>query len=155
MLPASSELVEWMCDSDSTRESPMPTGMAIQVCWCIDPHDKRYLAPCASTLQSGLEYFKHRNLRSWLSNISWGYVNVAIIHFFFFSAMKPCHTKESSLLRAALTEKELELTPDGRYIRWACSNPQHPRNWHPLRKAYDIGIIILLEFFTWVALFSY
>lgn len=73
----------------------------------------------------------------------------------FFSAMKPCHTKESSLLRAALTEKELELTPDGRYIRWACSNPQHPRNWHPLRKAYDIGIIILLEFFTWVALFSY
>lgn len=62
----------------------MPTGMAIQLCWCIDPHDKRYLAPCASTLQSGLEYFKHRNLRSWLSNISWGYVNVAIIHFFLF-----------------------------------------------------------------------
>ena len=67
--------------------------------------------------------------------------------------MDPCHTKESSLLHAALTEKELELTPDGRYIRWASSNPRHPRNWHPLRKAYDIAIIILLEFYTWVALF--
>ena len=66
--------------------------------------------------------------------------------------MKPCDTKESSLLHAALTEQELELTPDGRYIRWASSNPRHPRNWRPLRKAYDISIIILLEFYTWVAL---
>lgn len=67
MRPASSELAEWMCDSDSTRENPMPTGMAIQVRWCIDLHDKRYLAPCADTLQSALEYFYHRNVRSWLS----------------------------------------------------------------------------------------
>lgn len=62
--------------------------------------------------------------------------------------MKECHTAEFTLLQTALTEQELELTPDGKYVRWANTNPRHPRNWHPLRKAYDIGVIILLEFYT-------
>lgn len=56
-------------------------------------------------------------------------------------------------IHEGLKELELELTPDGRYVRWANTNPRHPRNWHPLRKAYDIGIIILLEFYTWVTPF--
>lgn len=53
----------------------------------------------------------------------------------------------------ALKDMELEFTDDGQYVRWSNTNPRHPRNWHPLRKAYDIGIIILLEFYTLVTLF--
>lgn len=68
--------------------------------------------------------------------------------------MKNCDTKETPL-HVALAEQELELTPDGRYVRWASTNPRHPRNWHPLRKAYDIGVIILLEFYTSVLLLAF
>lgn len=64
--------------------------------------------------------------------------------------MKTIYDVKETPLHLALKEMELELTPDGRYIRWANTNPRHPRNWRPLRKAYDIGIIILLEFYTLV-----
>lgn len=65
------------------------------------------------------------------------------------STMKNGDIKEIPL-QLALKEQELELTSDGRYIRWANTNPRHPRNWHPLRKVFDIGVIILLEFYTLV-----
>ncbi|KAL5052175.1 hypothetical protein BDW71DRAFT_193582 [Aspergillus fruticulosus] len=51
-------------------------------------------------------------------------------------------------LQIALKELGLELTPDGQYVRWANTNPKHPRNWPTTRKAYDIGLIIFLEFYT-------
>ncbi|KAL2868771.1 major facilitator superfamily domain-containing protein [Aspergillus lucknowensis] len=64
--------------------------------------------------------------------------------------MADCDRKaeDAHALQIALEEQELELTPDGLYVRWASTNPNHPRNWHPVRKAYDIGVIILLEFYT-------
>ncbi|KAL2815642.1 major facilitator superfamily domain-containing protein [Aspergillus cavernicola] len=64
--------------------------------------------------------------------------------------MADCDQKaeDVQVLRLALEEQGLEFTPDGEYVRWASTNPRHPRNWHPLRKAYDIGLIILLEFYT-------
>lgn len=52
----------------------------------------------------------------------------------------------------ALADKGLERTGDGKNtVRWATTNPRHPRNWSPLKKVYDITIIILLEFYTLVA----
>ncbi|KAL4779566.1 major facilitator superfamily domain-containing protein [Aspergillus varians] len=56
--------------------------------------------------------------------------------------------ENAQVLQIALEDQGLELTPDGRYVRWASNNVNHPRNWHPVRKAYDIGLIILLEFYT-------
>ena len=41
----------------------------------------------------------------------------------------------------------LAVTRDG-YVRWDRRSPAHPRNWTARRKAYDIGVIIFLEFFT-------
>lgn len=41
----------------------------------------------------------------------------------------------------------LAVTGDG-YVRWDKRSPAHPRNWTARRKAYDIGVIIFLEFFT-------
>ncbi|PYH87803.1 MFS general substrate transporter [Aspergillus ellipticus CBS 707.79] len=51
-------------------------------------------------------------------------------------------------LAALAADHGLELTPDGCHLRWARTNRKHPRNWHPFRKAYDIVVISLLEFFT-------
>ncbi|KAL2801872.1 major facilitator superfamily domain-containing protein [Aspergillus granulosus] len=64
--------------------------------------------------------------------------------------MAYCDQKAADVqvLQIALEEHGLEFTPDGLYIRWARTNPKHPRNWGKLRKAYDIGLIILLEFYT-------
>jgi MFS family permease len=41
----------------------------------------------------------------------------------------------------------LEVNSDG-YIDWAKNSPSHPQNWSVRRKAYDIGLIIFLDFFT-------
>ncbi|KAL4802817.1 major facilitator superfamily domain-containing protein [Aspergillus unguis] len=64
--------------------------------------------------------------------------------------MPDCDHKEKNdhVLRAALEELHLELTPDRQYVRWASTNPNHPRNWPTIRKVYDIGLIIFLEFYT-------
>ncbi|KAL3454640.1 major facilitator superfamily domain-containing protein [Aspergillus insuetus] len=64
--------------------------------------------------------------------------------------MSDCDQKaeDAQALQIALEEQGLEFTPDGLHVRWANTNPNHPRNWHTLRKAYDIGLIILLEFYT-------
>ncbi|KAL4877939.1 major facilitator superfamily domain-containing protein [Aspergillus karnatakaensis] len=51
-------------------------------------------------------------------------------------------------LQIALNEHGLELTPDGKYVRWAASNKDHPRNWPGWRKVYDIGLVIFLDLFT-------
>ncbi|GLA37344.1 hypothetical protein CBS63078_1314 [Aspergillus niger] len=56
--------------------------------------------------------------------------------------------EELSDLNVLAAEHGLELTPDGCHLRWARTNPKHPRNWHPVRKSYDIVVISLLEFFT-------
>ncbi|KAI9368611.1 major facilitator superfamily domain-containing protein [Aspergillus egyptiacus] len=64
--------------------------------------------------------------------------------------MSDCDQKveDAHVLQLALEEQGLEFTPDGQYVRWASTNPRHPRNWTQLRKAYDIGLIIFLEFYT-------
>ena len=54
-------------------------------------------------------------------------------------------------LEDALEDQGLERTGDEKNtVRWAFMNPRHPRNWSLRRKAYDITIIILLEFYTLV-----
>ncbi|KAJ5902007.1 MFS general substrate transporter [Penicillium taxi] len=55
-----------------------------------------------------------------------------------------------STLQLALRDLQLELDPDSGYIRWASTNPKHPRNWRISRKIYDIGLITLLEFYTYL-----
>ncbi|KAJ5773952.1 hypothetical protein N7457_008848 [Penicillium paradoxum] len=46
-----------------------------------------------------------------------------------------------------LHEHNLELTPDGKYVRWLRNHPRHPRNWSGLRKSYDIILVCLLDLF--------
>jgi hypothetical protein len=46
-----------------------------------------------------------------------------------------------------LRDHFLELTPDGKYVRWLRDHPRHPRNWSGLRKSYDIVLICLLDLF--------
>ncbi|KAI2792833.1 hypothetical protein POX_b02876 [Penicillium oxalicum] len=41
----------------------------------------------------------------------------------------------------------LELTCDGKFVRWMRGNPKHPRNWPRLRKTYDTVVICLLDLF--------
>ncbi|PKY02548.1 MFS general substrate transporter [Aspergillus campestris IBT 28561] len=54
-------------------------------------------------------------------------------------------------LQYALEDQGLERTGDEKnLVRWATTNPKHPKNWSPLRKAYDVTIIILLEFYTYL-----
>lgn len=49
-----------------------------------------------------------------------------------------------------LQEHSLELTPDGRYVRWLRDHPKHPRNWSFPRKAYDLILICVLDLFVYV-----
>lgn len=56
-------------------------------------------------------------------------------------------------LDLALRESHLELDAKTGYIRWASTNPKHPRNWSLARKAWDIGLITLLELYTCVKSF--
>ncbi|CAG8412288.1 unnamed protein product [Penicillium salamii] len=46
-----------------------------------------------------------------------------------------------------LHQHSLELTPDGKYVRWLRDHPKHPRNWSTPRKAYDLTLICLLDLF--------
>ncbi|KAL4916059.1 major facilitator superfamily domain-containing protein [Aspergillus aurantiobrunneus] len=65
--------------------------------------------------------------------------------------MTDCDQKRNAeVLRIVLEVHGLELTPDRQYVRWVSTNPNHPRNWNTARKAYDIGLIIILEFYTTV-----
>lgn len=57
-----------------------------------------------------------------------------------------------SSLELALRESHLELDPKTGYVRWASTNPKHPRNWSMARKVWDIGLITLLELYTCVKL---
>ena len=41
----------------------------------------------------------------------------------------------------------LEFTKDG-YVEFSTDSHSRPRNWPARRKAYDLGLIILLDFFT-------
>lgn len=44
-----------------------------------------------------------------------------------------------------LSYSGLKIGNDG-YVQWAVDNPAHPRNWSGKRKAFDLGLILLLEF---------
>ena len=39
----------------------------------------------------------------------------------------------------------LKIGNDG-YVQWALDSPTHPRNWSRGRKAYDLALILFLEF---------
>lgn len=39
----------------------------------------------------------------------------------------------------------LKIGNDG-YVQWAMDSPAHPRNWSRVRKVYDLGLILFLEF---------
>lgn len=49
-----------------------------------------------------------------------------------------------------LHEHSLELTPDGKYVRWLRDHPKHPRNWSGARKTYDLILLCLLDLFMYV-----
>lgn len=67
--------------------------------------------------------------------------------------VEPKETSQGDLDNA-LDQQGLERISDGKdIVRWAATNPRHPRNWAPSRKAWDLLIIILLEFYTLVLLF--
>lgn len=48
-----------------------------------------------------------------------------------------------------LHEHSLELTPDGKYVRWLRDHPKHPRNWPGARKTYDMVLVCLLDLFMY------
>ncbi|KAJ6083026.1 hypothetical protein N7467_007161 [Penicillium canescens] len=50
-------------------------------------------------------------------------------------------------IQGLLYQNSLELTPDGKYVRWVRDHPRHPRNWSGFRKAYDIILVCLLDLF--------
>lgn len=50
-----------------------------------------------------------------------------------------------------LRDHYLELTPDGKFVRWLRENPKHPRNWPISRKVYDTGLVCLLDLFMYDA----
>ncbi|KAJ5918752.1 hypothetical protein N7454_009896 [Penicillium verhagenii] len=50
-------------------------------------------------------------------------------------------------LRKQLREHHLELTSDGRFVRWMRDNPKNPRNWSIFRKTYDAGLVCILDLF--------
>ena len=46
---------------------------------------------------------------------------------------------------AYLAEHDLEVTPDGNFVRWQGKNKKHPRNWHIARKIYDTSLFCTLD----------
>ncbi|KAF7596220.1 hypothetical protein BBP40_002752 [Aspergillus hancockii] len=58
------------------------------------------------------------------------------------------YSHDNDSLHQSLLQHGLQLTPDGRFIRWSSTNPSHPRNWSFTRKTYDLTIINLVDLFT-------
>ncbi|KAJ6166875.1 hypothetical protein N7470_002322 [Penicillium chermesinum] len=56
--------------------------------------------------------------------------------------------ESNTCLNKQLQEYYLELTEDGRFVRWMRNNPKYPRNWTGLRKTYDTTVICLLDLFV-------
>jgi hypothetical protein len=54
-------------------------------------------------------------------------------------------------LQFYLDKQALELTPDGKFIRWSTKNRRHPRHWSTLKKVYNSLLIIWLDFFTYLS----
>lgn len=50
----------------------------------------------------------------------------------------------SPALDEVLEEHGLKLGSD-KYLRWHLHSHHHPRNWHWVRKCYDVGLIMFLE----------
>ncbi|KAL4963144.1 major facilitator superfamily domain-containing protein [Aspergillus stella-maris] len=49
-----------------------------------------------------------------------------------------------------LAKYGLEKDPESGYVRWRRDSKDHPRNWSPMRKAYDTSLVMLFEFYTTV-----
>ncbi|KAH6618445.1 MFS multidrug transporter [Boeremia exigua] len=64
---------------------------------------------------------------------------------------KSCREEHCHGLRAEVDIDDLGVTilPNG-LVTWNNNSPDHPRNWTPVRKAYDIGVVATMEFFTTV-----
>lgn len=62
--------------------------------------------------------------------------------------LNECSTVSESSVQSVLEEYELELTPDGEYVRWSASNRRHPRNWSVPCKIYNCSLITFLDLFT-------
>jgi hypothetical protein len=52
-------------------------------------------------------------------------------------------------IQGLLYQNSLELTPDGKNVRWVRDHPKHPRNWSGIRKTYDLIIVCLLDLFMY------
>jgi hypothetical protein len=49
----------------------------------------------------------------------------------------------------ALEQLGLRLEDDG-YVKWRTDCVAHPRNWRDSRKAFDTGLILMLDLFTYL-----
>jgi hypothetical protein len=52
---------------------------------------------------------------------------------------------------SVLEELGLRLVDDG-YVKWRPDASAHPRNWTSARKAFDTGLVLLLDLFTLVSI---
>lgn len=57
---------------------------------------------------------------------------------------------DSLQLQLLLAQHGLKMADDDLHVQWAMGNRRHPRNWSISRKAYDIGVVVFLELFTYV-----
>jgi hypothetical protein len=58
-------------------------------------------------------------------------------------------TPHLDVLQTHLSHLGLQLDEEG-VVRWERSNKLHPRNWPMARKMYDISLIVILDFATYV-----
>lgn len=60
--------------------------------------------------------------------------------------------QEKDNLQFYLDKHALELTPDGKFVRWSAKNRRHPRHWSTLKKVYNSILIVWFDFFTYLFL---
>jgi hypothetical protein len=60
-----------------------------------------------------------------------------------------CGEKDCDSPRADIDMDDFGVTISSNgLVRWSNNSPDHPRNWTPARKFYDIGVVAMMEFFT-------
>jgi hypothetical protein len=62
-------------------------------------------------------------------------------------------SEQKTLTPEQLSHHGLELSATG-HVQWRKDCTDHPRNWSRWRKTYDTSVVMFLEFYTWVFLFS-
>jgi hypothetical protein len=70
------------------------------------------------------------------------------------SVMEPSKlpsTTTSNSVDHILDELGLRLEDDD-HVKWKTDATAHPRNWSATRKSFNLGLVILLDLFTFVAL---